>query len=77
MSEADSIVDLSLQFGVAEAIPCLENEEFHHKHGVHVGASSAGALVGVHGLYDGCELVPVYEWFCFCEFVAVFGCFFV
>ena len=30
----------------------MQYEELYHKHGVHVGASSAGALVGVHGLDD-------------------------
>ena len=77
MLEAYPVSHLSLQLRVAEAIPCLEGKEFHHQHGVYVGASSSGCLVMVHGLDDGYECVPVYEWFDLCEFVAVFLYFFV
>ena len=77
MHKIDAITCLSLQLRVAETIPCLEYEEFHHKLGVRVGASSVGVLVVVYGLYDGCEGFPVDQFFGFSWFVAVFGCFMV
>ena len=75
--EADAVVGLALQLRVAQAIPCLEDQQFHHHHWVHVGSASSWALVGVEALDDGCECVPVYEWFYFGEFVSEFLDFFV
>jgi len=42
-----------------------------------LGLPPRGGFVGVEALDDRCELVPVYVWFYFCEFVAEFLYFFV
>lgn len=63
--EAYPVVDLSLQLGVAEAVSCLENQQFHHQYGVHVRASSSRGLIVVHGLDYWFELVPVDLFFYF------------
>jgi len=75
--EVDAVQGLPLQFGVAEAVPFLEHQQLHHHHWIHVGSASSGGVVGVEALYDGAEGFPVYEWFNFCEFVALFLHFFV
>ena len=67
--EADAVVGLAFQLGVAEAVPVLEDQHFHHHHRVDVGSASLGALVVVEGLDDGGEGVPVYEGLYLCEFV--------
>jgi len=61
--EAEAIRHLPFQLGVAEAVPALEHQQFHHHDGVDVGSASLGALVVIEGLDDGGEGFPVYEGF--------------
>jgi len=69
-AEADAVRGLSLHLGVAEAVPCLEDQHLHHHHRVDVGSASLGAVVGVEVGDYGFEGLPVYEGFYFCEAVA-------
>jgi len=64
-AEADAVRGLSLQLGVAEAVPCLEDEELHYQHLVHVRPAASLRVVGVHGFDDGSEALPVYLLFGF------------
>jgi len=64
-AEADAVRGLSLQLGVAEPVPCLEDEELHYQHLVHVRPAASLRVVGVHGFDDGSEALPVYLLFGF------------
>ena len=62
MLEVDAMNGLLLQFGVAEALTLLENQELHYGDIIGVGVTAFFGVVAVHGLNDRSEGFPVMAW---------------